>query len=113
MSVADIPEALYRWKNNQRHSSWVVLGSAVRIAQSLGMHVRTENESLLWAEQKSRIWWSLYELDQWYSCSLGRPSAITMDMNNVPPPSEVRLETSLSNQTRGWTPGDTAHPNRG
>ncbi|KAK3897407.1 fungal-specific transcription factor domain-containing protein [Staphylotrichum tortipilum] len=88
--------ALYRWKKSQRHSSWVVLGSAVRIAQSLGMHVRTENESLLWAEQKSRIWWSLYELDQWYSCSLGRPSAIAVDMSNAPPPSDYLTATTTT-----------------
>ncbi|KAH6981589.1 hypothetical protein BKA56DRAFT_584162 [Ilyonectria sp. MPI-CAGE-AT-0026] len=80
--------ALYRQKHNQRHTSWVVLGSAVRIAQSLGMHIKTDDESLMLKEQKTRLWWSLYELDQWSSCILGQSSDLSMDAKGVPSPSD-------------------------
>ncbi|KAK2605788.1 hypothetical protein N8I77_008602 [Diaporthe amygdali] len=80
--------SLYRQNQNQRHTAWVALGSATRIAQSLGMHIRTEDESRMVAEQKTRLWWSLYELDQWSSSNLGRSPDTSVNIDTVPSPCE-------------------------
>jgi hypothetical protein len=74
---------LYRQRQNQCHFSWVILGNAVRIAQSLGLHVCTEDESPYWIERKTKLWWSIYELDQWFSCTLGRPAGTNLDLKDV------------------------------
>ncbi|KAK1474763.1 hypothetical protein CCUS01_05388 [Colletotrichum cuscutae] len=85
---AIIVMALYRLKKSQRNTSWVVLGSAIRIAQSLGLHVATDDESPLWAEQKTKLWWSLCDLDQWFTSVLGRSLGITVDLSTIGSPSD-------------------------
>ena len=44
---------------NNPHRTWMVVGSAVRIAQSLGLHVRdsaSSNTSELYAQRRERLW---------------------------------------------------------
>lgn len=91
--LADEMQALYRQRQNQRHTGWITLGSATRIAQSLGLFLRVEDESPIVAEQRTRLWWSLYELDQWSSCVLGKHSDATFYTESVSPPSDV-IKTS-------------------
>ncbi|KAG6353688.1 hypothetical protein INS49_005397 [Diaporthe citri] len=81
--------ALYRQRHNQRHTGWITLGSATRIPQSLGLFLRVEDESPMVAEQRTRLWWSLYELDQWSSCILGKYSDATFYAESVLPPSDT------------------------
>ncbi|USP79375.1 hypothetical protein yc1106_06649 [Curvularia clavata] len=77
---------LYRLNRNQRHLGWVMLGNAIRLMQSLGLHLRLEEDSLIMAEQKTRLWWSLYELDQWTSTILGQSPEMSIDIRTAPEP---------------------------
>ncbi|KAJ9644294.1 hypothetical protein H2204_001645 [Knufia peltigerae] len=97
---------------SQRNLAWVVLGSAVRIAQSLGLHLPEscwEEESKFQTENRKRIWWSLYELDTVLSVQLGRPLAmgdpcwpasevgeLDFDHNPFTPPGAARAASRLS-----------------
>ena len=71
------------------------MGQAVRVAQSIGMHVENINlesphgRSSLEIEHRRRIWYSLYVLDRLLSLQLGRPPAIHDDDFNVPLPSRA------------------------
>ena len=58
------------------HSSWVVVGMAVRFGFALGLHVRNEDRSATAVKKEllSRIWWAVYSLDRILSAITGRPS---------------------------------------
>lgn len=61
---------------------WLTLGLAIRIAQSIGLHVEREQArthpclGYIDLEIQRRTWYSLYVLDRLLSVQLGRPSAI-------------------------------------
>jgi hypothetical protein len=61
---------------------WLTLGLAIRIAQSIGLHIEREklqnhpSPSQVALEMQRRTWHSLYVLDRLLSVQLGRPSAI-------------------------------------
>ena len=64
---------------------WTNLGLAIRIAQSIGLHVEIDDtkaaasKSPVKTEVGRRIWYSLYVLDRLLSLQLGRPPAIHDD----------------------------------
>lgn len=55
--------------------AWVVLGTSLRCAHALGLHVRNEYSNITVAEQelRSRMWWALHNLEENQSMILGRP----------------------------------------
>lgn len=61
---------------------WNILGLAVRVGQSIGLHVEdslkrsTTSLSLLEQETMRRTWYSMYVLDRLLALQLGRPVAI-------------------------------------
>jgi proline utilization trans-activator len=75
--------SLYLNATNQRNASWIMMGNAIRMAISLGMHrgdklVLRKHLRLtpIGRELRKRVWWTLYIFEQ-YSCALfGRPSGI-------------------------------------
>ncbi|KAH7157361.1 fungal-specific transcription factor domain-containing protein [Dactylonectria estremocensis] len=70
-------------------SCWTTLGQAVRIAQSIGLHVESSSSkprSATDLERRRRIWYSIYVLDRLLSLQLGRPTAIHDDDCSVPLP---------------------------
>ncbi|KAK8917850.1 putative transcriptional regulatory protein [Metarhizium anisopliae] len=76
-------------------SCWTILGQAVRVAQSIGLHVENDdidhtklNHSLE-IEERRRVWYSIYVLDRLLSLQLGRPPAIHDDDFNVPLPARA------------------------
>ncbi|KFG85393.1 hypothetical protein MANI_026129 [Metarhizium anisopliae] len=84
-------------------SCWTILGQAVRVAQSIGLHVENDdidhtklNHSLE-IEERRRVWYSIYVLDRLLSLQLGRPPAIHDDDFNVP------LPTRASDAEIDWT----------
>ena len=74
---------------------WTTLGLAVRVGQSIGLHVESEElkgmnaHALLKAETRRRLWYSIYVLDRLLALQLGRPPAIHDDDCNVPLPSRI------------------------
>ena len=86
--------ALYMHYAAKRNASWMYIGLAVRAAQSVGLHSITppENSRSLdpqntdTSNQRRRrfVFWTLYSLDRFLGCSLGRPFAIADEYCNDP-----------------------------
>ena len=58
---------------------WTTLGIAIRLAQSIGLHIESQSEGNtgeIEQEFRRRTWHSLYVLDRLLSLQLGRPAAI-------------------------------------
>jgi len=62
-----------------RHRAWTICGLAIRHALALGLHVRSEADSVSDAEKEHRVrlWWSLYSLECLLNELTGRPSCIS------------------------------------
>ncbi|GAM91361.1 hypothetical protein ANO11243_094100 [Dothideomycetidae sp. 11243] len=75
-------QSFYMLATCQTDRCWLILGSAIRIAQSIGLHVTdasdhsNEATSILMREERRRIWYSLFILDRLLSLQLGRPFAV-------------------------------------
>ncbi|KAK4623733.1 Transcriptional activator protein acu-15 [Fulvia fulva] len=90
-----IVQCLYLLATVQTDKCWTTLGTAIRIAQSLGLHVEdeaTRREShhfQIEHEMRRRTWHSLYVLDRLLALQLGRPLAINHADTAVKPPSQI------------------------
>ncbi|EGU78122.1 hypothetical protein FOPG_12956 [Fusarium oxysporum f. sp. conglutinans race 2 54008] len=72
-------QCFYLLAVSRTDSCWTTLGQAVRIAQSIGLHVEPPNSksrSATEIERRRRTWYSIYVLDRLLSLQLGRPPAI-------------------------------------
>ncbi len=61
---------------NLKSAAWTWLGSAVRCAQDMDLHLETGARSRIEADMRRRVWWAIYILDRILSLELGRPFAI-------------------------------------
>ncbi|SPQ27239.1 08af13b7-cebe-4173-9f3f-97b97a1a679b [Thermothielavioides terrestris] len=61
---------------NLKSAAWSWLGSAVRVAQDLGLHAEPATASLIENEMRRRTWWTIYILDRSLAVELGRPMLI-------------------------------------
>ncbi|KAH9204918.1 fungal-specific transcription factor domain-containing protein [Leptodontidium sp. 2 PMI_412] len=80
---------------NQKNLAWIAIGSAIRIAQSLGLHIhesRWSDELPFQIESKKRLWWSLYNLETSLTCSSGLPPGIDESICQVSLPSETEFD---------------------
>lgn len=70
-------------------ASWQVLGSAIRVAYSIGLHRAPPSPPLHSAaleRTKARIWWCCYALDRVVTLDSGRPTMINdLDVQLQPP----------------------------
>ncbi|KAF7560098.1 hypothetical protein G7046_g4051 [Stylonectria norvegica] len=69
-----LTQCFYLLAVSKTDGCWITLGTAIRLAQSVGLHTNIENEKD--AETRRRVWYSLYVLDRLLSLQLGRPPAI-------------------------------------
>lgn len=72
-------QCFYLLAVSKTDSCWTTLGQAVRIAQSIGLHVESpspKSRSAIELERRRRTWYSIYVLDRLLSLQLGRPPAI-------------------------------------
>jgi proline utilization trans-activator len=69
---------LHQHNATERNTSWMLLGSASRMALALGMHREgaTGGFDSIEREVRRRVWWTLYIFEQNLCTILGRPSAI-------------------------------------
>ncbi|KAI9714706.1 MAG: hypothetical protein M1828_001135 [Chrysothrix sp. TS-e1954] len=86
-----------------QHQTWMVLGFAVRLAQSLGLHVSsdaTSNDRGLSGWSKRELWHQCAYLDRSLAWSLGRPLLVPLESvpsaGRSPPSSELLRNTSAS-----------------
>ncbi|KAH8689170.1 fungal-specific transcription factor domain-containing protein [Talaromyces proteolyticus] len=91
---AQILMAIYLHSTSRLSAAYNVLGTAVRIAYSLGLH-RDPPESptpdcltITKAELCRRIWWSLYIIDSRISMELGRPMLVDLDISDCRLPAD-------------------------
>ncbi|KAK6458098.1 fungal-specific transcription factor domain-containing protein [Scheffersomyces xylosifermentans] len=70
----------YYLSKSQKSSSWLHLGSTVRIAQALGLHRKVVNErfgDVKICMHRRRLWRSIFICDRIASINLGRPLSIS------------------------------------
>ncbi|KAK7948631.1 fungal-specific transcription factor [Apiospora aurea] len=61
---------------NLKSAAWSGLGTAVKMAQDMSLHLEVGAPSRLEADMRRRVWWSIYILDRTMSLDMGRPSLI-------------------------------------
>lgn len=69
----------YYQASNKRNTSWLNLGTAIRIGESLGLNRKKVNDSFKdreYALHRRKLWRSLYIMDRISSLSLGRPLTV-------------------------------------
>ncbi|KAK0828982.1 hypothetical protein LTR73_004615 [Friedmanniomyces endolithicus] len=84
--------SVYFMEINWRSAGWVWLGSAVRIAQDLGLHTDRGPYPPVEAEMRRRVWWSIYNWDRLTSLEIGRPLQIDDNDCDVAEPTPVDEE---------------------
>ncbi|KAH7376858.1 fungal-specific transcription factor domain-containing protein [Plectosphaerella cucumerina] len=106
---------------HDRHdSAWVKIGVAVRMAQDLCLMMEDTTGTLTTtdAEERRRVFWSVYMLDRLASCARARPPAVLEASCHLSLPCEERIwRAGLPSPgyriddviTRGGLPGDQ-HP---
>lgn len=76
------------------------MGLAIRIAQSIGLHVedkvRSSDAVSSVIHTRRSVWYSLYILDRLLSLQLGRPPAIQYGQFNIPLPSTMTSAATIS-----------------
>ncbi|KAI1495992.1 fungal-specific transcription factor domain-containing protein [Biscogniauxia marginata] len=89
--------SLHYHNTNDRTSAWTFHGSACRLAIALGMHREKVSSSFdpLHEHLRKRVWWTMYQYEQFLCCSLGRPSAIDDREMDVGVPNDDFLEGNL------------------
>ncbi|KAL4961715.1 transcription factor domain-containing protein [Aspergillus stella-maris] len=81
--------ALYTLFATTGPSIWHVLGTAIRLATSLGLQKARQPTNLIDDEMAKRAFWSLYNLDRLISSTLGRPLGIADEDITVSLPREL------------------------
>ena len=61
--------SLFSVELNYTASGWVWLGSAIRMAQDVGLHHESGPWPVVEAEMRRRVWWSIYAWDRYFSNS--------------------------------------------
>ncbi|KAJ6036337.1 fungal-specific transcription factor domain-containing protein [Penicillium herquei] len=77
---------------NRFHSSYLLIGNALRLSLTLGFNYnvpRGHNLSLIEREHRVRIWWSIYILDRFWASKSGFPAQIHDDDIHVDLPSRL------------------------
>jgi hypothetical protein len=87
--------ALYYLTANQVERAWLIVGTAIRFAIALNLHLKCQDNTP-WpsrAEMLSRTWWSLRSLECLLCSITGRPSTFPLQECNTPLP---RIAPNLS-----------------
>ncbi|XTI93826.1 hypothetical protein V2W45_1251944 [Cenococcum geophilum] len=81
--------SIFATEVNLKSAGLVWLGSAVRIAQDIGLHCETGPWPVVEGEIRRRVWWAIYAWDRLLSLELGRPLSIDDEDCDVGFPSPV------------------------
>jgi hypothetical protein len=70
--------------------AWLTIGLSIRIAMSLGLHLRNEVPGVdaNRKETLEKMWWSLHSIETLVSSITGRPPTISIEDTTVPLPKE-------------------------
>lgn len=56
--------SIFLYEVNSKSASWVWIGSAVRVAQEIGLHIESGPGPALECEMRKRVWWGIYAWDR-------------------------------------------------
>lgn len=56
--------SIFLYEVNSKSASWVWIGSAIRVAQEIGLHLDSGPWPALESELRKRVWWGLYIWDR-------------------------------------------------
>ncbi|THV64875.1 putative fungal-specific transcription factor, partial [Aureobasidium pullulans] len=85
---------IYCLAMNRRHSAYWYIGSAMRLAMTLGLHhniAESQLPDLAARQTRARLWWTVYALDRFIASKIGHSAFILDDDIEVSPPSDVGL----------------------
>ncbi|KAJ5161969.1 hypothetical protein N7492_007361 [Penicillium capsulatum] len=68
--------SVFLYEVNSKSASWVWIGSAVRVAQEIGLHIAAPQPSSVDTEMRKRLWWCLYLWDRLLALEMGKPVLI-------------------------------------
>ncbi|KAJ5222102.1 uncharacterized protein N7469_010989 [Penicillium citrinum] len=69
--------------------SFSLLGTTIKMAQSLGLHRQSSAGSPGDIEERKRVWWTIYTWDRFASITYGRPLGISDKDCNVEMPADI------------------------
>ncbi|KAJ5273807.1 hypothetical protein N7478_008932 [Penicillium angulare] len=84
--------SLYSYFLNRRHSAFFLVGSAMRVALTLGLHhdiPECQCADPVDRQHRIRLWWAIYVYDRMYGSKAGWPIQISDDDIHVEMPSTV------------------------
>lgn len=56
--------SIFLYEINSKSASWVWIGSAVRVAQEIGLHIESGPWPAVEGEMRKRVWWGMYAWDR-------------------------------------------------
>ncbi|KAJ7842233.1 fungal-specific transcription factor domain-containing protein [Mycena olivaceomarginata] len=79
------------WEGTGSSAAWIYIGTAVRLAHGIGLHLdsRRWNLSEEASDRRSRLFWQLFGYDTWLSFSLGRPPSMSLNFIDASYPKDV------------------------
>ncbi|KAJ5658964.1 hypothetical protein N7507_005415 [Penicillium longicatenatum] len=84
--------SLYSYFLNRRHSAFVLIGSAMRVGLTLGLHHNIPESQCpdpVDRQHRIRLWWAIYVYDRIYSSKAGWPNQLSDEDINVEMPSTI------------------------
>ncbi|CAG9961998.1 unnamed protein product [Clonostachys byssicola] len=92
---------LYLQSTCEIHESWMTIGSAIRMAQSLGLHLPTaQNSNGRETEMARKVWHGCVYQDQILSMTFGRPSTVNSGPFDPVPLPKMIDDEFLDTQTQ-------------
>jgi hypothetical protein len=76
--------AYYLLETDRREAAWTYVALAARISLSIGAHKGFVDE------RGKRVFWTLYIMDRWLSCLVGRPPNLTDEAMQLPLPVDAQ-----------------------
>ncbi|KAL8698434.1 MAG: hypothetical protein Q9224_001853 [Gallowayella concinna] len=85
---------------NRKSAGWTWLGTAVRMAQDIGLHMSNVKGSFIDQVVDRPVWWILYVCDRMLSLELGRPAMINDDEYEISLPSPTDSSDKIRDSVR-------------
>ncbi|EAU39475.1 conserved hypothetical protein [Aspergillus terreus NIH2624] len=99
--------SIFLYEVNAKSASWVWIGSAVRVAQEIGLHLESGPWSVLDGEIRKRVWWGMYAWDRLLALEMGKPVLINdqdCDVGLPCPVEEQGIEGGCVPESQQTTP---------
>ncbi|KAL4884911.1 fungal-specific transcription factor domain-containing protein [Aspergillus karnatakaensis] len=87
--------SLYSQFQNRWHTAYSLVGTALRLALSVGLHQNIPHEhcsDMIEREHRVRLWWTVYMFDRFWSLKLGLPLQVSEDDIQVDMPSDCDID---------------------